>query len=151
MGCKVKKLKENKKGFSLVELIVVIAILAVLAGVVGGAIFSEKDRQTNNVAKVEAYQVLQSARNLYILTLNIETNITFNRDYLISELENIFPEVETFNEAGLANTHRYFVDIIETDGELKYISISFLSAKRSRDEIVQYYSVEKGLFLDNIK
>lgn len=143
-------IKHNRKGFSLVELIVVIAIMAVLAGVVTGAIYGQKNKQTDNIAKVEASQILMSARNVYILATKHEGE-DFNREYLIGELTDMFPDVITLNEAGSANEHKYYVDVIEQDGEAKYISIAFISAKRNGNEIVQYYSIEKAIFVESME
>ena len=59
--------KNNKKGFTLVELLVVIAILAILASVavVGYTAFIEKAEQSN--AETEAHQIQTAADSFHMV------------------------------------------------------------------------------------
>jgi prepilin-type N-terminal cleavage/methylation domain len=93
----MKVFNKNRKGFSLVELIVVIAIMAVLAGVVGGTLFSQKNKSEDNIAETEALNVLQNCRNIYILWRNGHgSSETFTIEYLRAELNDLFQDENEF-------------------------------------------------------
>lgn len=62
----IKRLKKNKKGFSLVELIVVIAIMAVLVGVLAPTLLGniEKSRESKDIQTLDSIaSALQTALN----------------------------------------------------------------------------------------
>ena len=59
-----KKLKENKKGFTLVELIVVLVILAILAALLGPALTGYIDRAKKKSVIAETRQAVMAAQTL---------------------------------------------------------------------------------------
>lgn len=63
---KAKKARENKKGFTLVELIVVIVILAILAAILVPALLKWIDKARNQ-------QIVVNARNAYVAAQAIGT------------------------------------------------------------------------------
>ena len=59
-----KKLKENKKGFTLVELIVVLVILAILAALLVPALTGYIDRAKKKSVIAETRQAVMAAQTL---------------------------------------------------------------------------------------
>ena len=59
-----KKLKENKKGFTLVELIVVLVILAILAALLVPALTGYIDRAKNKAIIAETRQTVMATQTL---------------------------------------------------------------------------------------
>ena len=60
------KLRNNKKGFTLVELIVVIAIMAVLAGTVAGVTVSQLNKNTDKTNLTQANKIATSISGLIL-------------------------------------------------------------------------------------
>lgn len=60
----IKKLKENKKGFTLVELIVVLVILAILAALLIPALTGYIDKAKNKSIVAETRSVVMAAQTL---------------------------------------------------------------------------------------
>ncbi len=77
---RAKKAKENKKGFTLVELIVVLVILAILAAIMVPALTSWIDRAKTKQVLVDARSVYLAAQTLaseeYAKTSPQSANIT---------------------------------------------------------------------------
>ena len=76
----LKKLKENKKGFTLVELIVVLVILAILAALLVPALTGYIDKAKRKSIVAETRQVVMAAQTLadeYYGTVDAGTTFTF--------------------------------------------------------------------------
>ena len=69
----MKKMKNNKKGFTLVELLAVIVILAILMVAAGSAVMSTMNNAKVNTFKNEALSAINMATNMY-------TEISMNSD-----------------------------------------------------------------------
>lgn len=109
---RLKEMKKNNKGFSLVELIVVIAIMVVLIAVLGSAIlgYVEKSKYSKDMSALDS---LNSAVKAYAVDPN--ANYTSGTEYTLKSLmatdtynviKNIlketFPNGETFSAASEA-------------------------------------------------
>ena len=69
----MKKMKNNRKGFTLVELLAVIVILAILMVAAGSAVMSTMNNAKVNTFKNEALSAINMATNMY-------TEISMNSD-----------------------------------------------------------------------
>ena len=78
----MKKMKNNRKGFTLVELLAVIVILAILMVAAGSAVMSTMNNAKVNTFKNEALSAINMATNMY-------TEISMNADdsgtYLVND------------------------------------------------------------------
>lgn len=81
---RAKKAKENKKGFTLVELIVVIVIIAILAAILVPSILKWIDKSRNS-------KILSDARTAYVTTQifvaeKFEKNVAYTDASIMSEV-----------------------------------------------------------------
>ena len=80
----MKKMKNNRKGFTLVELLAVIVILAILMVAAGSAVMSTMNNAKVNTFKNEALSAINMATNMY-------TEISMNSDdagnYLVNDTD----------------------------------------------------------------
>lgn len=106
----LKRIKENSKGFSLVELIVVIAIMAILVGVLGATFipYIEKSRESTDITN------LQDVESVIIAAMAEEI-----RDTAATPLSTFLTNVDGAEEGGATPIRDAIVEGIKGNTDLE--------------------------------
>lgn len=119
-----KKLKENKKGFTLVELIVVLVILAILAALLVPALTGYIDKAKKKSVIAETRQCVMAAQTLIdevYATKTVGTNLTMGTDVTYDKIKELAEVKGTVNEVTLDTTNTETPNKIKT---LKYTDVN---------------------------
>ena len=112
---RVKNLKRNKNGFTLVEVIVVLVILAILAALLVPAL-------TGYIDKANEKKVIADARSLMIAQQTIESDIYAAGGYTAQSNVEVLTDAQTLSEVSGYTSATY-----STNGKAKIISFVFVS------------------------
>lgn len=93
---RIKKAKENKKGFTLVELIVVLVILAILAAILIPTLTGYIDKANEKKVIAEARMTLMAAQS----TLSEYYGKTIDKDTAIAQIDKL-AEIGTVSGSGV--------------------------------------------------
>lgn len=110
-----KKLKENKKGFTLVELIVVLVILAILAALLVPALTGYIDRAKDKAIIAETRQTVMAAQTLIdeaYAKVDAKTKITVEGEATGTSIDVTKEAIAKLAELSVAN-----IGAITTDDE----------------------------------
>ena len=119
-----KKLKENKKGFTLVELIVVLVILAILAALLVPALTGYIDKAKKKSVIAETRQCVMAAQTLIdevYATKTVGTNLNMGTDVTYDNIKKLAEVKGTVNEVTLDTTNTDTPNKIKT---LKYTDVN---------------------------
>lgn len=125
-----KKLKENKKGFTLVELIVVLVILAILAALLVPALTGYIDRAKKKSVIAETRQAVMAAQTLVdeaYTKVDVGVAITVGKD---------------------TGTVKYseIKDLAEVKGEITAVTLYTVTEKKDAPNKVKTLTYENGTY-----
>ncbi len=126
-----KKLKENKKGFTLVELIVVLVILAILAALLVPALTGYIDRAKKKSVIAETRQAVMAAQTLVdeaYTKVDVGVDITVGKEN--------------------TNTVKYsdIKDLAEVKGEITAVTLYTVTEKKDAPNKVKTLTYENGTY-----
>lgn len=119
----IKKLKENKKGFTLVELIVVLVILAILAALLIPALTGYIDRAKNKSIVAETRSVVMAAQTIAdeAYAKDVSASVTFAN----------YQEVAKLAEVAVANITSIEVAAADADNAGTVTSVVYTSGGKT--------------------
>ena len=125
-----KKLKENKKGFTLVEMIVVLVILAILAALLVPAVTGYIDRAKKKSVIAETRQAVMAAQTLVdeaYTKVDVGVAITVGKD---------------------TGTVKYseIKDLAEVKGEITAVTLYTVTEKKDAPNKVKTLTYENGTY-----
>lgn len=118
----MKKLKNNKKGFTLVELLAVIVILALLIVITANTVLPMMKKSKKSGMVVYAERVLNNAGTAFqadLITYNGESGSSVERYYSIKELMNADDYYGCVKVTGDPSSYDYSIIIYDAANKIK--------------------------------
>ena len=118
----MKKLKNNKKGFTLVELLAVIVILALLIVITANTVLPMMKKSKKSGMVVYAERVLNNAGTAFqadLITYNAESGATKTKNYSIKELMNADDYYGCVKVTGDPSSYDYSIIIYDAANKIK--------------------------------